>query len=134
VTLKEFHYTILSDERKYLFMRERFKYAVRRTVQNPVLRKSAETLKPDRTLWGIAGVFFFFIFPEIVGFLWGEDLTAWAHKKMLIEATEAGRKMYWLIEKIFEDGGSYINLGIGLLLLLWLFWDWKNDHRKNLRC
>jgi hypothetical protein len=29
------------------------------------------------------------------------------------------------MEKLFEDGGSWVNLGIGLLLLFWLFWEWR---------
>jgi len=111
-------------------MKERLKDAARRTAQNPLLRKSAEAIKPDRTIWGVMGVVFFFILPEIVGFIWGEEITVWAHQKTLTDPTEAGRKLYWLIEKLFEDGGSYVNLAIGVLLLFWLFWDWKNVSEK----
>jgi len=114
-------------------MKERLKQAVRHTARNPVLRKSAEVMKPDRTVWGILGILFFFILPEIIGFIWGEELTAWAHGKTLVEPTEMGRKLYWLVEKLFEEGGSYINLTIGILLLLWLFLDWRNDCKANIQ-
>jgi len=107
-------------------VKERLKHAARRTAENPVLRKSAESLKPKRNIWGVLGVLLFFILPEIAAFIWGKEITAWAHEKTLTDPTEAGRKLYWLIEKLFEDGGSYVNLGIGILLLLWLAWDWHS--------
>ncbi|WP_294950987.1 hypothetical protein [Sulfurovum sp.] len=108
-------------------MKERLKNAVKRTAQNPVLRKSAESIKPNRSIWGVLGVVFFFILPEIVGFVWGAEITAWAHQRNLIDPTETGKKLYWLIGKLFEDGGSWVNLTIGVLLLVWLFWDWKKS-------
>jgi len=108
-------------------MKERLKNTVRRTTQNPIFRKSTESLKPKRTIWGILSVVCFFILPEIIAFVWGKEITAWAHERTLIEPEEMGRKLYWIIEKIFENGGSFINLGIGIVLLLWLVWDWKKE-------
>ena len=106
-------------------MKKRIRSAADRVAKNPVLQKSAQSLKPDRSVWGVLGVVLFFIVPEIVGFIWGEEITDWAHAQTLSEPTEIGRKVYWVLEKLFEDGGSWINLSIGVLLLVWLFWDWK---------
>jgi len=108
-------------------MKERLRNAARRAKNNPVLQKSAASLKPDRTIWGVLGTVLFFIVPEIIGFIWGEEITAWAHAETLNEPSAMGRNMYWALEKLFEDGGSWINLGIGLLLLFWLFWDWRKE-------
>jgi len=104
-------------------MKKRIRSAAERVAKNPVLQKSAQSLKPDRSIWGVLGVVFFFIVPEIVGFIWGGEITAWAHAQGLSEPTEIGQKLYWVLEKLFEDGGSWINLSIGVLLLVWLFWD-----------
>jgi len=106
-------------------MKKRIKSAAERAAKNPVLRKSAQSLKPSQSIWGALGVVLFFIAPEIVGFIWGGEITAWAHVHTLTEPTETERQLYWVLEKLFEDGGSWINLGIGVLLLVWLFWDWK---------
>ena len=104
-------------------MKKRIRSVAKRVVKNPVLQKSARSLKPNRSIWGVLGVVIFFILPEIVGFIWGEEISDWAHAQTLSEPTEVGRKLYWLLEKLFKDGGSWINLSIGVLLLVWLFWD-----------
>ena len=108
-------------------MKKHIRSAAKRVANNPVLQKSAQSLKPDRSLWGVLGIIFFFIVPEIVGFIWGSEIAAWAHAQTLNEPIEIGRKLYWILEKLFEDGGSWINLGIGVLLLVWLYWDWRQD-------
>ena len=105
-------------------MKRRLKRAAERAAANPVLRQSARSLKPSRSFWGVLGVLLFFIFPEIVGFLWGEEITAWAHAHYLTEPERILRMNYWLLEKLFEDGGSWVNLGIGVALLGWIEWDY----------
>jgi len=92
---------------------------------NPAFLKGLQALKPKRSIWGVLGVLLFFIVPEIVGLMRGKEIAAWAHAQTLSEASEVGRKLYWVLEKLFEAGGSWINLSIGLLLLLWLFRDGK---------
>jgi len=104
-------------------MKKRIRSVAKRVAKNPVLQKSARSLKPNRSIWGALGVVIFFILPEIAGFIWGEEISDWAHAQTLSEPTEVGRKLYWVLEKLFEDGGSWINLSIGVLLLVWLFWD-----------
>ena len=111
-------------------MKKRIKTAAERAAKNPVLRKSAQSLKPSQSIWGVLGVLLFFIVPEIIGFIWGEELTVWAHAKTVTEPTETGRRLYWLLEQIFKDGGSWINLSIGVLLLVWLFWGWKKAQQQ----
>jgi len=106
-------------------MKKRLRRAARRAAENPVLRKSAESMKPTPNLWGIFGVLFFFIFPEILGFWKGREITAWAHLHALQEPDRMLRLSYWMLEKLFEDGGSWINLGIGLALLGWIFYEWQ---------
>ena len=106
-------------------MKKRIRSAADRVVKNPALQKTAQSIKPNRSIWGILGVVIFFIFPELVGFIWGEEITIWAHAGTVTESTEIGRNLYWVVEKLFEDGGSWVGMSIGVLLLVWLFWDWK---------
>ena len=108
-------------------MKKRIKSAVEKARSNPALRKSAQSLKPDLSIWGVFGVLVLFILPEVIGFIWGREIAQWAHANTVTEPTEIGRKMYWLLEKLFEDGGSWVNLGIGVALLGWLAWEWKES-------
>jgi hypothetical protein len=107
-------------------MRERFRSAARRASENPVLRRSARSLKPTPSLWGIAGVLLFFILPEIIGFWRGKAIAQWAHAQALQEPSAMGRSVYWILEKLFEEGGSWVNLGIGIALLVWIFYEWRH--------
>jgi hypothetical protein len=117
--------TSIYEKENQAVMKERMKAAAKRAAQNPVLQKSARSIKPEASIWGALGVILFFIVPEIIGFVWGEEITAWAHRMSITQPDEMERKLYWVMEKLFEDGGSWVNLGIGLLLLFWLFWEWR---------
>ena len=86
-------------------------------------------MRPRPNLWGIAGVLFFFILPELIGFWRGTEIAAWAHSHYLQEADRMMRMNYWLLEKLFEEGGSWVNLGIGVGLLGWILYEWVNGGR-----
>jgi hypothetical protein len=106
-------------------MKRRLQRAARRAAENPVLQKSAESLKPTPNLWGLFGILFFFILPELIGFWRGHAIAAWAHSHYLQEPDRILRMNYWLLEKLFEEGGSWVNLGIGVALLGWLIYEWR---------
>jgi len=120
-----------SDNRGSKKMKKRIKSAARRAAKNPALRKSAQSLKPSRSIWGVLGVLFFFILPEVISFIWSPEITEWAHAHTATEPTEIGRRTYWLLEMLFEDGVSWLNLGIGIALLGWLAWDWRQSPRDK---
>ncbi len=105
----------------------RFKRAADRAAKNPVLRQSIQSLKPATNLWGVAGVFLFFILPELIGFWRGSEIAKWAHSQGLEEPSSIGRALYRLLEMLFEDGGSWVNLTIGVVLLIWLFYEWRRS-------
>ncbi|WP_457607912.1 hypothetical protein [Nitratifractor sp.] len=108
-------------------MRERLRRTARRTRENPVLRHSLRSLKPRRSFWGVVGVILFFILPELVAYFWGTEITAWAHAHYLTEPDRIPRLNYWMLEKLFQDGPSWLNLGIGVALLAWLGWEWREE-------
>jgi len=108
-------------------MKRRFRRALRRAVANPVLQKSAASLKPAPTLWGFLGIFLFFILPELIGFWRGHAIAAWAHAHYLETPDRLMRLNYWMLEKLFEEGGSWVNLGIGVALAGWMIYEWKES-------
>ena len=114
-------------------MKKHIKEAAKKVASNPVVRESAKSLKPKPNAWGVLGIFVFFILPEIIGFIWGKEIAQWAHSNTLTEPTEIGRKAYWALEMLFKDGGSWVNIGIGIALMLWLLWDWLKIKKQDIQ-
>lgn len=92
---------------------------------NPNMQQAFKSLKPDRNIWGFLGIVLFFILPEIVAFMYGEQITTFA-KASLNESNGVLHYCYKGLVMLFENGGSWINLTIGLVLLGWLFK--KDEH------
>lgn len=106
-------------------MKNRVEEILYRLRSNPVLIQSARSLKPTPNLWGVVSILLFFIIPEMIGFYRGKEIAQWAHSMALQTPEAIGRSFYWLLEKFFEDGGSWINLIIGIVLLFWLVYEYR---------
>jgi hypothetical protein len=102
-------------------LKQKIQTAVYRARNNPALRRSMAQMKPKKTIWGFLGVVLFFIAPEIVAFIWGADITAYGHRQLLLVPSEPLATWYEALIYLFEDGGSWVNLGFGFAFLVWLF-------------
>jgi len=102
-------------------MSKKLKSGAQRIAASPAVRRSASSIKPTKSVWGFLGVVLFFIVPEIVAFVWGEGITSFAQHKMISMPAQPYETWYELLAMLFEDGGSWINLTIGIALLIWLF-------------
>ncbi len=78
------------------------------------------SIKPKKTVWGILGIILFFFLPELITYLWQDELVSWTHEHTLTEPLEMQRMVYGQLESMFRSGVSWINLGLGTLLLLWV--------------
>ena len=87
---------------------------------HPATRQSLEQLKPNKTFWGIFGVAIFFIVPEIVAFIWGAEITAYAQYHLSQPLPLDEEYMYKFLEMMFGEG-SWFNLLFGIGLLVWAF-------------
>ena len=87
---------------------------------HPATKESMQQLKPKKTLWSLAGVALFFIVPEIVAFIWGDAITAWAQMHLAQPLPLEEEYKYKAIEMLFGDP-SYLNLLIGIALFIWAF-------------
>ncbi|KFN39379.1 MAG: hypothetical protein JU82_07380 [Sulfuricurvum sp. MLSB] len=102
-------------------MKHTLKAKARQIVQSPVTRKALQSMKPEKSMWGFLGIVLLLIVPEIVGFIWGSDITAYAERG-LAQSPEMIEKYYYeLLVMLFEAGGSWVNLAIGVALLVWFF-------------
>ena len=78
-------------------------------------------LKPQKSLWGILGVILFFIAPEIVAYFYANEIVAYAKESLSFEPSTIETYNYKILIELFEDGMSWLNLSIGVALLIWLF-------------
>ncbi|OQX57638.1 MAG: hypothetical protein B5M52_07025 [Helicobacteraceae bacterium 4484_230] len=102
-------------------MRHKISNKAKQISKNPAVKKAVKSMKPARNIWGISGVIFFFILPEIIAFVWGEQITAYAREQLAHNLDMAEHYYYEGLVMLFEDGMSWINLLIGIALLVWLF-------------
>jgi len=101
-------------------MRNKLHAKAKAIKENPKIKKAVTSMKPNKTLWGFLGIILFFILPEIIAFIWGVEITSYAQASL--SADPGWFKYYYeALVMLFEDGGSWVNLIIGCLFLIWLF-------------
>lgn len=102
-------------------MKHKIASKARQIAQSPKTKEAIIAMKPEKSVWGFLGIVVFIILPEIIAFIWGVEITAYA-KEGLLHTTSTVDKYYFdLLVMLFEEGGSWINLGLGAALLIWLF-------------
>lgn len=102
-------------------MKHKLKAKARQIAQNPKVKQAFFSMKPEKSFWGILGVFFFFILPEIIAFFWSADITSYAQAHLPVASSFVEAKSYEFLISIFQDGMSWFNLTFGMILLVWLF-------------
>jgi hypothetical protein len=102
-------------------MHHKIKAKAEQIARNPATRKALMSMKPEKSIWGFIGVIAFFIAPEIIAFIWGTEITQYAKEGLSITSSLLARQYYDLVVMLFEDGGSWFNLTLGVVLLIWLF-------------
>ncbi len=100
-------------------MREKIKTIQERLEHNPKFQEAVEKIRPEWSFWGIVSIGLFFFLPELITAIWQEPLIDWAHLHAITEPVEVVRKMYAMLEAMFRDGVSLVNVGIGVLFLWW---------------
>lgn len=102
-------------------MKHKIKAKAQQLAQHPTTQKVLTAAKPEKSIWGFFGIILFFIVPEIIAFLYGVEITAYAKTSLLTAASWGERQYYDLLVMLFEEGGSWFNLAIGAALLVWFF-------------
>jgi hypothetical protein len=102
-------------------MRDKIKAKAIEIAKNPHTQKALLSMKPEKNIWGISGVILFFIAPETIAYIWGVDIVQYAKIELLTPRDFLETNYYELLVMFFEEGMSYLNLAIGIALLVWLF-------------
>jgi hypothetical protein len=106
-------------------MKEKLKKIQTKIDNDPKLKEAVERIKPQKNIWGILGIVVFFFLPELITYIWQDELIVWAHRHSMTEALEMQRWVYTQLEEMFASGVSWLNISIGILLLVWM-WTSKN--------
>ncbi|MCB4743910.1 MAG: hypothetical protein LGB07_04830 [Sulfurovum sp.] len=101
-------------------MRKKITQIQEHIANDPKLKQAVGRIKPERTIWGVLGVVLFFFVPELVTYIWQSELIEWAHLHSIIEPLSQIRWMYTALESMFKDGVSWLNITVGILLLVWM--------------
>jgi hypothetical protein len=101
-------------------VKEKIKKIKTHIDQAPKFQKAVASIKPKKTVWGILGIIVFFFLPELMTYLWQDELINWSHAHSVTEPLALQRMLYSQLEGMFIAGVSFINLVIGSLLLLWV--------------
>lgn len=99
----------------------KLKAKIRKIAQHPATKKTLTSLKPEKSVWGFLGIVLFLIVPEIIAFIWGTEITAFAKAQTLLTSSFFEKRYYDVLLMLFEEGGSWLNLAIGAALLIWFF-------------
>jgi len=102
-------------------MKEKIKEIQKKIEEDPKLKRVSDSIKPKKGIWGVVGIVLFFFLPELITFIWQEELINWTHLHSITEPLSMQRWLYTELEEMFISGVSWFNLAIGSLLLLWLF-------------
>ena len=101
-------------------MRDKLKQIQTKIDNDPRLKEAVDRIKPQKNIWGILGIVVFFFLPELVTYIWQDELISWSHTHSITEPLEMQRWLYAQLEDMFRAGVSYVNLTIGSLLLFWV--------------
>jgi len=102
-------------------MKQKLNKIYKKMQNDDKLKKVADSIRPQRTIWGIIGTVVFFFIPEIVVYIWQSELVNWAHSRSITEPIALSRMLYVQLEEMFASGVSWVNIGIGIVLLVWMW-------------
>lgn len=90
--------------------------------KNPKLQEGLSRLKPERSVWGVVGVVFFFFVPEVLNYFYSNEIND--HIAKLIENSPdktLGSLLTWSSKGLFTGEIGWFNLLLGVLFLAWIF-------------
>jgi hypothetical protein len=101
-------------------MKEKIKQIQHKMEHDPKLKEAVTRMKPKKNFWGITGIILFFFVPELVTYIWQDELISWTHSHGITEPLEMQRWLYGQLEDMFRAGVSWFNLLLGALFLWWV--------------
>ncbi|WP_295419803.1 hypothetical protein [Sulfurovum sp.] len=89
---------------------------------NPQFQEKLQQMKPNRSIWGVLGVVLVFFVPEIMSCFWSDEINFKIN--LLAQSApsrELGTLLEWMGKELFNGQISWVNVGLGVVFLVWLF-------------
>lgn len=102
-------------------MKQKLYAKARQISKSPTTKKALIAMKPEKSVWGFLGIVLFLIVPEIIAFIWGVEITAYAKEGLIHSSSSIETYYFDFLVMMFEEGGSWFNLAIGAAFLIWFF-------------
>jgi CDP-diglyceride synthetase len=102
-------------------MKQKLKNIRHNLKHNPEFQAKLNELKPKKTVWGFLGVVLLFFVPEVVNFLYSQEINSWMVEVMSLYPPEWADKAIWITQKLFDGELSFLNIGLGFAFLWWLY-------------
>ncbi len=101
-------------------MKKKIQKIQTRIDNDPRLKEAVSKIKPKKSIWGIGGIILFFFIPELLTYIWQDELINWAHTHSITEPIAMQRWLYAEMETMFSSGVSWLNITLGSALLVWV--------------
>ena len=89
---------------------------------NPEFQEKLQQMKPKRNIWGLLGVVLVFFVPEIMSYFYSVEINQWVtNLAQTAPNQEIATLLEWSSEKLFNGEVSWLNIGLGVAFLVWLF-------------
>ncbi len=89
---------------------------------NQELQSRLKEMKPKKTIWGFLAIVLFIFLPEFLNVFYYQEINEWFLKFFnSYYPPEVVNKMVWLTGKIFDGNLSFLNIGLGIGLLWWMY-------------
>ena len=89
---------------------------------NPEFQEKLKEIKPKKTIWGFLAIVVFIFVPELLNIFYHQEINAWFLEFFnAYYPPELIDKMVWLVGKVFDGHLSFLNIGVGVGLLWWMY-------------
>lgn len=89
---------------------------------NPGFQEKLQQMKPSRSIWGFLGVLLFFFVPEVMSYFWSNEINLYiTNLAHAMPNKELATLLKWLGKELFTGEISWLNIGLGVVFLVWLF-------------
>ena len=103
-------------------MKQKLKNIKYNLKHNPEFQAKLQEMKPKKTIWGFLGVVLLFFVPEVINVLYSQEINSWmVESAPLYYSAELADKAIWITKKMFDGELSFINIGLGLGFLYWMY-------------
>ena len=102
-------------------MKQKLRNIQHNLKNNPEFQAKLQDMKPKKTIWGVLGVVLFFFVPEIINVLYYQEINQWVAQTAHLYSPKLADKLIWVMKEVFNGEISFLNLGLGVGFLWWLY-------------